>query len=86
MIQANQAAMRRLYPNERPSLYIFYEDNMLIEVELVKEITRILWGDTLEIIANRLPPNTHGPQEDILLGKDLKAKKRSGERLTAFFR
>lgn len=53
LIQANQAAMRRLYPNERPSLYIFYEDNMLIEVELVKEITRILWGDTLEIIPNR---------------------------------
>ncbi|MCL6755113.1 DUF3893 domain-containing protein [Nostoc sp. CCCryo 231-06] len=84
LIQANQAAMRRLYPNERPSLYIFYEDNMLIEVELVKEITRILWGDTLEIIPNRLPPNTHGPQEDILVGKDLKPKKRSGERLKAW--
>jgi hypothetical protein len=83
IIQANQAAMQRLYPKERLSLIIFYEDELQIEMKLLQQITRILWGDTLEIIVNRLPANTHGPR-DVLPGNNLKPKERSRQRLEAW--
>ncbi|MBD2522108.1 RNaseH domain-containing protein [Nostoc sp. FACHB-133] len=83
IIQANQAAMQRLYPNEQPRLFIFYEADLEIEVNLLQKITKVLWGNTLEIILNRLPENTHGPRE-ILPGKDLKNKERSRQRIEAW--
>ncbi|MBC1235726.1 RNaseH domain-containing protein [Nostoc sp. 2RC] len=83
IIQANQAAMRRLYPNERLSLIIFYEDGLDTEVNLLKAIIPILWGETLEVLFNRLPANTHGPRE-LLPGNKLKAKERSRHRVEAW--
>lgn len=83
LIQVNQEAMRRIYPNERLSLWIFYEDELQIEMKLLKSIAGLLWGETIEVLANRLPPNTHGARE-VLPGKHLKAKERSKERLKAW--
>ncbi len=83
IMQANQAAMRRLYPNERLSLIVFYEDGLETEVKLLKAIIPLLWGDTLEVLFNRLPANTHGPRE-LLPGDKLKAKERSRHRVEAW--
>ncbi len=83
IIQANQAAMRRLYPNERLLLIIFYEDGLETEVKLLKAIIPLLWGGTLEVLFNRLPANTHGSRES-LPGNKLKAKERSKLRVEAW--
>lgn len=83
IIEANQAAMQRLYPNEQPRLFIFYEADLETEAKLLQKITKVLWGNTLEIIINRLPANTHGPRE-VLPGKDLKNKERSRQRIKAW--
>ncbi|MEH2092677.1 RNaseH domain-containing protein [Nostoc sp.] len=83
IIQANQAAIKRLYPNEQPRLFIFFEDDLKTEAELLQKITKVLWGNTLEILINRLPANTHGTRE-LLPGKDLKNKERSRQRIEAW--
>ncbi|BAY33739.1 hypothetical protein NIES2107_56410 [Nostoc carneum NIES-2107] len=83
LIQANQTAMQRLYPNERPLLFIFYEPELQTEVKLLQKVTQLLWGDTLKVEISRLPENTHGTRES-LLGKELKAKERSRERIKAW--
>ncbi|OYD92654.1 hypothetical protein CDG76_24450 [Nostoc sp. 'Peltigera membranacea cyanobiont' 210A] len=83
IIQANQAAIQQLYPNQRPLLFIFYESELQTEAKLLQKITQVLWGDTLEIKINRLPEDTHGPREG-LPGKELKAKERSRERIKAW--
>lgn len=83
IIQENQAAMQRLYPNEKLSLIIFYDDELQVEIKLLKEVTRLLWGDKLELLVNRLPASTHGPQY-ILPGNNLQAKKRSEKRIEAW--
>lgn len=83
LIGVNQEAMRRLYPNERLSLWIFYEDELQTEMKLLKAIAGLLWGETVEVLVNRLPVNTHGPRE-VLPGNNLKAKERSEERLRAW--
>ncbi|WP_414578074.1 RNaseH domain-containing protein [Anabaena sp. CCY 9402-a] len=83
IIQANQAAMQRLYPYERPSMFIFYEAHLQTEAKLLQKVTQLLWCDTLDIKINRLPENTHGPKE-ILPGKELKAKERSQKRIEAW--
>ncbi|MEH1963081.1 MAG: DUF3962 domain-containing protein [Nostoc sp.] len=80
IIQANQTAMQRLYPNERPLLFIFYETHLQTEAKLLQKVTQVLWGDTLEIEINRLPEDTHGPRE-ILPEKDGTAKERSRKRI-----
>ncbi|MFS0519289.1 pPIWI_RE module domain-containing protein [Nostoc sp. UIC 10607] len=83
IIQANQAAIQQLYPNQRPLLFIFYESELQTEAKLLQNITQVLWGDTLEIKINRLPEDTHGPREG-LPGKELKAKERSHKRIEAW--
>ena len=83
IIQANQTAMQRLYPNERPLLFIFYEAHLQTEAKLLQKVTQVLWGDTLEIKINSLPKDTHGPREG-LPEKDEKAEKRSRERIEAW--
>ncbi len=83
IIQANQAAIKRLYPNERPSLFIFYEAELQTEAELLQKITQVLWGNTVEIKINLLPKKTHGSRE-VLPGKELKAKERSPQRIKAW--
>ena len=80
LIQANQEAMRRLYPNEQLLLVVFYEEQLQTEVNLLRAIIRVLWGEAVELLLNRLPANTHGPRE-FLPGKQLKAKERSQQRL-----
>ncbi|WP_026734538.1 RNaseH domain-containing protein [Fischerella sp. PCC 9605] len=83
IIQANQTAMQRLYLNEQPLLFIFYEAHLQTEAKLLQKVTQILWGDTLEIEINRLPEDTHGSQE-ALPGEELKAKERSRKRIEAW--
>ncbi|MFB2880677.1 RNaseH domain-containing protein [Floridanema aerugineum] len=83
LIHANQTAMRRLYPNERPALWIFYEDVLQKEVKLLQAIVRVLWGNAIKLEVNRLPTNTHGARE-FLPGKELKAKERTSERIKAW--
>src|SRR6476661_1470127 len=83
IIQANQEAMRRLYPNEKLLLVVFYEEQLHTEVQLLQAIIRVLWGNAIELMANRLPANTHGPKES-LPGANLKAKERSRHRIEAW--
>ena len=83
MIQANQEAMRRLYPNEKLLLVIFYEEQLQTELKLLQALIRVLWGGAVELMANRLPAKTHGPRE-LLDGANLKAKERSRHRIKAW--
>ena len=83
LVEANQKALRRLYPNERPSLIVFYEDELQTEVKLLQAIIQILWGEALEVLVNRLPANTHGPRDE-LPGQALKDKERSLQRIEAW--
>lgn len=83
MIQANQEAMRRLYPNEKLLLVVFYEEQCQTEIKLLRAMIRVLWGDAIELIANRLPANTHGPRESFP-DANLKPKERSQNRIKAW--
>lgn len=79
LIAANQEAIRRIYPNERPLLIIFYEDGAQQDLKILETVIRLLWGDALDIQTNKLPQHTHGPKSE-LPGKDLKAAGRAEER------
>ncbi|MEG4806847.1 RNaseH domain-containing protein [Microcoleus sp. F8-D3] len=83
LIQANQEAMRRLYPNEKLLLVVFYEEHLQKDLKLLQAIIRVLWGGAIELMANRLPANTHGPKES-LPGAKLTAKERSRHRIEAW--
>jgi hypothetical protein len=83
LIQANQEAMRRLYPNEKLLLVVFYEEHLQTDLKLLQAIIRVLWGGAIELMANRLPANTHGPKES-LPGANLTAKERSQHRIKAW--
>ncbi|MEA5501429.1 RNaseH domain-containing protein [Limnoraphis robusta] len=84
LIQENQEAMRRLYPNEKLLLlFVFYEEQFQTELKLLKAIISLLWGGAFELIAHRLPAKTHGPRE-LLDGAKLKAKERSRHRIEAW--
>jgi hypothetical protein len=83
LIQANQEAMRRLYPNDQLLLVVFYEEQFQIELKLLQAIIRLLWGGAIELMSVRLPANTHGPKES-LPGANLKAKERSRQRIEAW--
>ncbi|MEG5048673.1 RNaseH domain-containing protein [Microcoleus sp. B4-C1] len=83
LIQANQEAMRRLYPNEKLLLVVFYEEQCQTELKMLQAMIRVLWGDTIELMANRLPAKSHGPKES-LPGANLTAKERSQNRIKAW--
>ncbi|WP_293331833.1 RNaseH domain-containing protein [Microcoleus sp. CAWBG58] len=83
MIQANQEAMCRLYPNEKLLLVVFYEEQCQTEIKLLQAMIRVLWGGAIELMVNRLPANTHGPKES-LSGANLKLKERSQNRIKAW--
>ncbi|MEG4507661.1 RNaseH domain-containing protein [Microcoleus sp. F6_B4] len=83
LIQANQEAMRRLYPNGKLLLVVFYEEQCQTELKMLQAMIRVLWGDTIELMANRLPAKTHGPKES-LPGANLTAKERSRHRIEAW--
>lgn len=83
MIQANQEAMGRLYPNENLLLVVFYEKQLQTELKLLQAIIRLLWGGAIELMVNSLPEKTHGPKE-LLPGANLKGKERSHHRVKAW--
>jgi len=83
IIQENQEAMRRLYPNEKLLLVVFYEEHLQTELKLLQAMIRVLWGGAIELMVNRLPKDTHGPKE-LLPNANLKAKERSRKRIEAW--
>jgi RNaseH domain of pPIWI_RE/pPIWI_RE module N-terminal domain/MID domain of pPIWI_RE len=83
LIEANQRAVARLYPDERPLLMIFFEDGLTADLKLLQHVVKLLWGDAVELRANRLPAGTHGPWET-LPGKGKKAAERSALRVQAW--
>lgn len=83
LIQLNKEAIDRLYPNEKPLLFIFHEKSNSSIVKLLQTIIQILWGDTLEIRLQGLPENTHGGKKS-LPGSNLKNKQRFKKRLKAW--
>jgi len=76
LFKANQDAIKRLYPHEKPLVIIFYENGYEKTVDLLKAVINMLWGDTLEIQLQRLPANTHGAKIK-LPGNNLTNKERS---------
>jgi hypothetical protein len=80
LIQENKNALQRLYPNQPLSLLIFYEQEAHTEAKLLTKIAQLLWGESLDILSNRLPADTHGPK-DTLPGHKLSAKERSQLRI-----
>jgi hypothetical protein len=65
LIAANRRAVARLYPDERPLLFVFYEDGFPEDLRLLLATIRLLWGDALEIRPNRIPAATHGPADGL---------------------
>lgn len=86
LIQANQEAMQRLYPDEKLLLVVFYEEQLQTQVKLLQAIIRLVWGGAIELMVNRLPAKTHGPRKllDGADGAKWKAKERSRKRIEAW--
>ncbi|NER96439.1 MAG: RNAseH domain-containing protein [Symploca sp. SIO1B1] len=80
LIQKNNQALKRIYPNERLSLIIFYDEQAQTEVMLLTKTAELLWGESIKIFPNRLPTDTHGPKE-VLPGNKLPEKERSQLRI-----
>lgn len=83
ILAKNQQALQRLYPNEKPLLIIFYQSDLQLEKILLETVVKSLCGDSVELLMNRLPENTHGPK-DSLPDSHLKAKERSKTRIEAW--
>ncbi|MBO1348188.1 MAG: DUF3893 domain-containing protein [Hormoscilla sp. GUM202] len=83
LIERNQEAMGHLHSQEQPVLVIFYEDDLQADVKLLQAIVRVLWGETIKVMINRLPQNTHGPRK-LLPGASLKGQARSQQRIEAW--
>ncbi|MEL7356838.1 MAG: RNaseH domain-containing protein [Cyanobacteria bacterium J06560_6] len=81
--ERNRTALKRLYPGEKLSLFIFYQDKFEEELKFLKALAQLLWGSSVEVIANGLPPDTHGSKSDLPNPKK-KAKERSKQRVTAW--
>ncbi|MDJ0553262.1 MAG: RNaseH domain-containing protein [Microcoleaceae cyanobacterium MO_207.B10] len=79
-IQTNQTAIESFDNQEKMLLVIFYENQLKTEVKLLETLIKMLCGEAIEVMANRLPENTHGPKED-LPGYNLNAKDRSRKRI-----
>ena len=83
LFKANQKAIEKLYPNEKPLLIIFYESDRRKTVAFLQAVINMLWGETLEIRLQRLPENTHGAKET-LPGSDLNNQERSQLRVSTW--
>ena len=83
LFKANQKAIEKLYPNEKPLLIIFYESNRRKTANFLQAVINMLWGETLEIKLQRLPDNTHGAKEN-LSGSELNNQERSQLRVAAW--
>lgn len=83
LIKLNREAIKRLHPDIKPLVMIFYEKENTqnsYSRKLLETIIRILWGDTIEIQTNSIPPNTHGAKNQLPY-KELKNKARSQKRV-----
>ncbi|MBC6481425.1 MAG: DUF3962 domain-containing protein [Hormoscilla sp. GM7CHS1pb] len=83
LIERNKEAIGHLHSQEQPILVIFYEDDLQADVKLLQAIVRVLWGETIKVMKNRLPQNTHGPRK-LLPGASLKGQARSQQRIEAW--
>ncbi len=83
LIAANQKAIRRIYPNERPLFVIFYQEETRDDLKILEAVIRVLWGNALDIQKNKLPPKTHGPRAE-LPDKELNAAGRAEKRREAW--
>jgi len=68
-----------LYPEGRPLLVLFHHDGPSAHVNLLKAVVRVLWGDAVEVFANRIPHDAHGPKA-LLPGANEKARERAQRR------
>ncbi|MEM7591939.1 MAG: RNaseH domain-containing protein [Cyanobacteria bacterium P01_A01_bin.83] len=76
LFKANQEAIERLYPKEKPLLIIFYESDRRKTANFLQAVINLLWGESIEIKLQRLPENTHGAKEN-LPRSDLNNRERS---------
>ena len=83
LIQANAAAVKRLYGELRPLLVIFHDEKYASALRIVKAVARLLWGDALEIQTNRLPVGAHGAR-GALAGSQKKERERFELRVDAW--
>lgn len=83
LIDENKSAFTRLYPKDKLRLIIFCENTNSSDAKLLEAIARLLYGNSLEIMVNHLPENTHGPRIN-LPDSALKAKERSAKRIEAW--
>lgn len=79
----NSNALERMYPGEKLSLFIFYQNGLQEELKFLEAMARLLWGKSVEILTNILPPDTHGSKSDLPEPKK-KGKERSKQRLNAW--
>ncbi|MGB3508597.1 MAG: RNaseH domain-containing protein [Microcoleaceae cyanobacterium] len=81
-IQTNQGAIQSFYSQEKLLLVIFYESQLKTEVKLLESLIKMLCGEAVQVMANRLPKDTHGPKEYLPDAKT--AKERSRKRIEAW--
>lgn len=79
----NSSALERIYPGKKLSLFIFYQDGFQKELSFLEATAQLLWGKSVEILTNTLPPDTHGSKHD-LPEPNKKGKERSKQRLKAW--
>lgn len=73
LIAANTDGVRRMYPRERPLLVVLHDPRLQNDLRIVQGVVRVLWGDAVEMVSQRLPQGVHGPRE-ALPGKELKGQ------------
>lgn len=83
LIKLNKEAIKRLYPDKKPLLIIFHENENSYSCKLLETIIQILWGDTIEIQIQTIPEKTHGAKSKLPYEK-LKNKGRSQKRVEAW--
>mgnify|MGYP000883533593 CR=1 FL=1 len=89
IIEFNREALHRVYGESLPALVLFHEDGPKAESDILlfKAAVKLLWGD-LEIVCNRLPKGTHGPESSLDSklpnGKRAPAADRSQRRVEAW--
>ena len=76
----NSAALKRIYPEEKLSLFIFHQNGFQEELKFLKATAQLLWGKSVDVFTNTLPPNTHGSKSDLPEPKK-NGKERSRQRL-----
>lgn len=83
LIEANRQGVERMHPDGKPLLVIFHESGAAEDLRLLQSAVRVLWGDALDIVANRIPDGAHGPLRG-LPGKELRTRERAALRVDAW--